>query len=76
MIAFSLFISTSWLFSPRAIRVGGSFLIQLMKVDFYAGGKKAKKSVGKGLEISAQSVYEFAKYSPPFKSYSKAKFGG
>lgn len=43
MVAFSLFISTSWLFSPRAIRVGGGFLVQLMKVDFYAGEKKLKK---------------------------------
>lgn len=42
MIAFSLFISTSWLFGPRAIRVGGCFLVQLMKVDFYAGRKKLK----------------------------------
>lgn len=56
MIAFSLFIITSWLFSPRARRVGGSFLVQLMKADFYAGERKAKKSVGKGLEISAVCV--------------------
>lgn len=41
MIAFSLFISTSWLFSP--IRVGACFLVQLMKVDFYVGGKKLKE---------------------------------
>lgn len=30
------------------------------------GEKKAKKCVGKGLEIPALSVFEFAKYSPLF----------